>query len=41
MPLDGTYVPGTSDWAAKQAAEIEESGGTQATELRGMPVIVL
>lgn len=41
MPLTGEYAPGTSDWARKQAEEYEASGGTKATDLRGMPVIVL
>src|SRR3954468_4093620 len=41
MPLQGEYAPGTSGWARKQAEAYEASGGTEATELRGMPVIVL
>jgi deazaflavin-dependent oxidoreductase (nitroreductase family) len=41
MPLSGEYAPSTSDWARKQAEQIEASGGTEGLELRGMPVIVL
>jgi deazaflavin-dependent oxidoreductase (nitroreductase family) len=41
MPLQGEYAPSTSGWARKQAEAYEASGGTEAAELRGMPVIVL
>ena len=41
MPLEGQYLPSTSDWARKQAELIESSGGTQGTDLNGRPVIVL
>lgn len=41
MPLTGEYEPSPSDWAREQAELYESSGGTQGTELRGMPVIVL
>jgi deazaflavin-dependent oxidoreductase (nitroreductase family) len=41
MPLEGEYAPSTSGWARKQAEAFERSGGTEATTLRGMPVIVL
>jgi deazaflavin-dependent oxidoreductase (nitroreductase family) len=41
MPLSGEYAPSTSDWARKQAEQYEQSGGTIAGELRGLPVIVL
>jgi deazaflavin-dependent oxidoreductase (nitroreductase family) len=41
MPLSGEYAPSTADWARKQAEAYESSGGAKATELRGMPVIVL
>jgi len=41
MPLQGEYAPSTSGWARKQAEAYEASGGTKASELRGMPVIVL
>ncbi len=41
MPLEGEYAPSTADWARQQAEAIEASGGTEATEFKGMPVIVL
>ena len=41
MPLEGEYAPSTSDWARKQAEAYEASGGAEANELRGKPVIVL
>ena len=41
MPLHGEYAPSTAGWARKQAEAYEASGGTEAAELRGMPVIVL
>ena len=41
MPLRGEYAPSTSAWAREQAELYERSGGTEGTELRGMPVIVL
>ena len=41
MPLTGEYAPSTADWARKQAEAYEASGGENAGDLRGMPVIVL
>src|SRR3954465_9196793 len=41
MPLTGDYAPSTDDWAREQAEAYEASGGEKATDLRGMPVIVL
>ena len=41
MPLQGEYAPSTAAWARTQAETYEASGGTEATELRGRPVIVL
>ena len=41
MPLRGEYAPSTSDWAREQAELYEQSGGTEGTTLRGMPVVVL
>ena len=41
MPLDGTYLPSTSDWAREQAELIERSGGTEGLTLSGRPVVVL
>ena len=41
MPLQGEYGPSTSDWARKQAEKYEASGGAEARDIQGMPVIVL
>jgi len=41
MPLTGEYVPSPSNWSAKQAQEIESSGGTRGTTLNGRPVVLL
>lgn len=41
MPLTGEYAPSPSEWARKQAEEFEASGGTRATTLNGVPIIVL
>jgi deazaflavin-dependent oxidoreductase (nitroreductase family) len=41
MPLDGEYVPSTQQWVRDQVELYESSGGTEGTELRGMPVIVM
>ncbi|HEX2131690.1 MAG TPA: nitroreductase family deazaflavin-dependent oxidoreductase [Actinophytocola sp.] len=41
MPLHGEYEPSAVDWARKQVEEIESSGGTKGTTMRGMPVVVL
>lgn len=43
MPIEGTYVPSSSDWVREQIEEYEASGGTRATTLRetGIPVIVV
>jgi deazaflavin-dependent oxidoreductase (nitroreductase family) len=41
MPLQGEYAPSTAGWAREQAEAYEASGGTQAAELRGRPVVVL
>jgi len=41
MPLSGEYAPGSSDWSREQAEKYFESGGTDGTELQGMPVILL
>lgn len=41
MPLSGQYLPSTSDWARRQAEAFEASGGTEASTLRGVPIIVL
>ena len=41
MPLTGDYGPSTAAWARKQAERYEASGGAEATDLRGRPIIVL
>ncbi|QNO37833.1 nitroreductase family deazaflavin-dependent oxidoreductase [Protaetiibacter sp. SSC-01] len=41
MPLTGEYAPSTSEWARTQAEAYEASGGTEANELRGKPIIVM
>ena len=41
MPLTGDYEPSTSDWARENAETYMESGGTEGTELKGRPVILL
>ena len=41
MPLTGEYQPSTSEWARTQAERYEASGGTEANDMRGVPIIVL
>jgi F420H(2)-dependent quinone reductase len=41
MPLSGEYAPSTSDWAREHAEKFIDSGGTEATELQGKPIILL
>jgi deazaflavin-dependent oxidoreductase (nitroreductase family) len=41
MPLSGDYLPSTAGWARKQAERYEASGGAEANDLRGRPIIVL
>lgn len=41
MPLTGEYKPSTSEWARVQAEKFEATGGAEANELRGVPIIVL
>ncbi|MBF6299862.1 nitroreductase family deazaflavin-dependent oxidoreductase [Nocardia amamiensis] len=41
MPLTGDYEPSTSDWARQQAESYENSGGTEATTLQGVPVVLM
>ncbi|MBB5917913.1 deazaflavin-dependent oxidoreductase (nitroreductase family) [Nocardia transvalensis] len=41
MPLTGEYEPSTSDWARKQAEKYEASNGTDATTIKGKPIILL
>src|SRR6201991_3530239 len=41
MPLTGEYEPSTSDWARENAEQYMASGGSEGTELKGKPVILL
>ena len=41
MPLQGEYEPSSQKWVRDQVEEYERSGGTSATTLRGVPVIVI
>ncbi|ORX04098.1 nitroreductase [Mycobacterium triplex] len=41
MPLEGEYAPSSSDWAREQAEKYIDSGGTDGTDLQGMPVVLL
>lgn len=41
MPLSGEYAPGSLDWARENAEQYMASGGTEGTELKGKPVVLL
>jgi deazaflavin-dependent oxidoreductase (nitroreductase family) len=41
MPLTGEYEPSPEAWVREQVEKYEASGGKEAGDLRGMPVIVL
>jgi F420H(2)-dependent quinone reductase len=41
VPLEGEYEPSPAEWVRNQVEEYEGSGGTRATTLRGLPVIIL
>jgi deazaflavin-dependent oxidoreductase (nitroreductase family) len=41
MPLTGDYEPSPFDWARENAEQYMASGGTEGTELKGRPVILL
>jgi deazaflavin-dependent oxidoreductase (nitroreductase family) len=41
MPLEGEYEPSSAKWVREQVQEYETSGGTRATTLRGVPVVVI
>src|SRR6201996_1805137 len=41
MPLEGEYAPSPWDWSREQADKIAESGGTEGTDMKGRPVILL
>ena len=41
MPLEGEYAPSPWDWSREQADKYAESGGADAADLKGMPIILL
>ena len=41
MALQGEYEPSPSEWVRTQVEQYEASGGTEATTLRGVPVVVV
>ncbi|QLL09658.1 nitroreductase family deazaflavin-dependent oxidoreductase [Mycobacterium vicinigordonae] len=41
MPLEGEYAPSPWDWSREQAEKYMESGGSEAGDMKGMPIIVL
>ncbi|WP_029146062.1 nitroreductase family deazaflavin-dependent oxidoreductase [Microbacterium luticocti] len=41
MPLTGEYKPSTAEWARTQAETYEATGGAEAADMRGKPIIVL
>jgi deazaflavin-dependent oxidoreductase (nitroreductase family) len=41
MPLTGEYEPSAASWARDQVDRYERSGGTEGTDMRGRPVIIL
>ncbi len=41
MPLQGEYAPSPAQWVRDQVETYEGSGGTEGTDMRGMPVVIL
>ena len=41
MPLSGEYEPSPWDWSRENAELYMSSGGTQGTEMKGKPVVLL
>lgn len=41
MPLSGEYAPSPWDWSRENAEKYMSSGGTEGTEMKGKPVILL
>ncbi|HEX4394216.1 MAG TPA: nitroreductase family deazaflavin-dependent oxidoreductase [Mycobacterium sp.] len=41
MPLEGEYAPSPWDWSRDQADKYAESGGADAADMKGMPIILL
>ncbi|WP_406815905.1 nitroreductase family deazaflavin-dependent oxidoreductase [Mycobacterium sp. M23085] len=41
MPLTGEYEPSPLDWSREQADKYAESGGAEANDMKGKPIILL
>jgi deazaflavin-dependent oxidoreductase (nitroreductase family) len=41
MPLQGEYVPSTSEWVRNQVAQYEASDGVEGGTMKGLPVVIL
>jgi len=41
MPLTGEYAPSPWDWSREQADKYAESGGKEAADMKGKPIILL
>jgi deazaflavin-dependent oxidoreductase (nitroreductase family) len=41
MPLSGEYAPSPLDWSREQAEKYAESGGAEAADMKGKPIILL
>lgn len=41
MPLTGEYEPSPLDWSREQADKYAESGGAEAADMKGKPIILL
>src|SRR6201984_1494130 len=41
MPLEREYAPSPLDWSREQADKYAESGGTEAADMKGKPIILL
>ena len=41
MPLEGEYAPSPWDWSREQAEKYAESGGADAADMKGKPIILL
>lgn len=41
MPIQGEYEPSPQEWVRDQVEQYERSGGTRATTMVGLPVVIL
>ena len=41
MPLSGEYAPSPWDWSREQADKYAETGGAEAADMKGKPIILL